>query len=406
MRLVWFLAIACAIAIPQLVVAQDKGQVKDQAKSMAAVLRQAGEPMDRCSLGAKLVDGPIVTSVSAGTPLQLGDRLLTLNKIDVAGNTGDSVVRILRGIRPGSSVEITVERSSAEKNLTLVCENSRPYIEAMLSGLDAAGRGKFDECAAAVNQRQDLGAYGAGMIVQCKSLTKSPNEHDLASLGYEATKLAIAEAHWAPNLRPAVINGLRQAQGAISRQLGDASFQKLVEATNQWPGGETMFKQSEPNMGQFRRVAEQAVVSRLIDPESARIEFPYGFMSGTWKPLFQKRIEGYWTCGRVNAKNRMGGYTGSTSFVVVLSPSAAIEYVELGTGKDFDLLSGQCANSVKLLPPAPAEFSSSSSGQGANAAGSIADEIKKLMDLKESGALTDDEFQAAKQRVLDGPATP
>lgn len=67
---------------------------------------------------------------------------------------------------------------------------------------------------------------------------------------------------------------------------------------------------------------------------------------------------------------------------------------------------GQCANSVKLLPPAPAEFSSGSSGQDTNAAGSLADEIKKLVGLKESGALTDAEFQAAKQRVLDRPADP
>lgn len=398
-------AIACVMAVSQTCAAQDKGQVKDQAKSMASVLRQAGEPMDRCSLGAKLVDGPIITSVSDGTPLQLGDRLLTVNKIDVAGKTGDNVVRILRGIGPGSTVEITLERNSAQQTIAVVCENSRPYIETILAGLDAASRGKFDECVAAFSQRNDLGAFGAAMRLQCKSLTKNPNEHDLASLGYEATKQAIAEANWAPNLRPAVINGLRQAEGQISRQLGNASFQTLVEATQRWPGGENMFKQSEPDMSQFRRAAEKAVVSRLIDPESARIEFPYGFMNGTWKPVFQKKIEGYWTCGRVNAKNRMGGYTGSTSFVVVLNPSGGVQYVELGTGKDFDILSAQCANSAHVLPPAPAEFSSDSSNQGVNTGGSIADEIKKLVELKESGALTEAEFQAAKQRML-APASP
>ena len=400
------LAIACAMAMSQMCLAQDKGQVKDQAKSMAAVLRQAGEPRDRCSLGAKLVDGPIVTTVTSSTPLQLGDRLLTLNKIDVAGKSAESVVGILRTIGAGATVEVAVQRNSSQQTITVACENSRPYIETILAGLDAASRGKFDECVSAFSQRSDLGAYGAAMKLQCKSFTKNPSEQDLASLGFEATKKAIAEAHWAPNARSAVINGLRQVQGPISRQLGEASFQELVEATKRWPAGENMFKQSEPDMSQFRRVAEQAVVSRLIDPESARIEFPYGFMSGAWKPLFQKKIEGYWTCGRVNAKNRMGGYTGSTSFVVVLSPNAAVQYVELGTGKDFDILTGQCANSVKFLPPAPAEFSASSSGPGASSAGSLADEIKKLVELKESGALTDAEFQAAKQRVLDRTSGP
>lgn len=352
------------------------------------------------------MDGAIVTSVSGEAPLHLGDRLLTVNQLDVTGRTAEHVVSILRGIGPGSTVEINLERNSAQKNVTLVCENSRPVIETILAGLDAAGRGKFDECVAAFGQRNDLGAFGAAMKLQCKSLTKNPNEHDLAGLGYEATREAIAEAHWAPNLRPAVVNGLRQAQGTITRQLGDSSSQKLVDATQQWPGGENMFKQSEPDMAQFRRVAEQAVVSRLIDPESARIEWPYGFMSGTWKPVFQKKIEGYWTCGRVNAKNRMGGYTGSTSFVVVLTPSSVVQYVELGTGGDFDLLSAQCANSVNLLPPAPAEFSSNRSNQGVTTGGSIAGEIKKLVELKESGALTETEFQAAKQRLLDKPASP
>lgn len=406
LRVRGLVAIACVLAVSQPCAAQDKGQVKDQAKAMAAQLRQAGEPKDRCSLGTRLVDGAIVTSVAGDTPLQLGDRLLTINQTDVKGKTAEHVVGVLRGIAPGSTIQISLQRNSAQTNVTVVCENSRPVIETILAGLDAAGRGKFDECVAAFNQRSDLGAFGAAMKLQCKSLTRNPNEHDLASLGYEATREAIAEAHWAPNLRPAVVSGLRQAQGTITRQLGDSSFQKLVDATEQWPGGEKMFKQSEPDQAQFRRVAEQAVVSRLIDPDSARIEWPYGFMNGTWKPVFQKKIEGYWTCGRVNAKNRMGGYTGNTSFVVVLDPSGVVQYVELGTGKDFDFLSAQCANSVNLLPPAPAEFSSVPTGQAANTGGSIADEIKKLMELKESGALTEAEFQVAKQRLLNKPDSP
>ena len=100
----------------------------------------------------------------------------------------------------------------------------------------------------------------------------------------------------------------------------------------------------------------------------------------------------------------MGGYTGRTSFVAVVSPTGVVQYVELGTGGDFDLLSSQCANSVKLLPPAPPEFSASP--RSSTSGGSIADELRKLAELKESGALTEAEFQAAKQRLLTAPSKP
>ena len=396
-------ALACLMAISATCAAQDKGQVKEQSKTMAAKLRQAREPMDRCYLGATLVDGAIVTSVSGNTPLHPGDRLVTLNENDVSGKSADQVLSVLRGISPATTIEVGLERDSAQLKITLVCDNSRPVIETILAGLDAAGRGKFDECSAAFSRRNDLGAFGAAMKVQCASLIKNQNSQDLANFGYDAVRAAISEAHWAPNLRPAVVNGLRQAQGTISRELGEAKFQELVSATELWPGSEGMFKSSEPDMGQFRRVAEQALLMRLIDPDSARIEWPYGFLNGYWKPLFQKKVEGYWTCGLVNAKNRMGGYTGSKSFVVVIGAGGNVQYVEMGTGEDFDILAAQCANSAKVLPPAPAEFSPDRPENGKNGGISIADELKKLVELKESGALTDAEFQAAKQRLLSNP---
>lgn len=401
-----FVASLGFIAISVTCVAQDKGQVKEQSKTMAAQLRQAGEPMDRCLLGARVVDGGIVAAVDGATALQPGDRLLRLNQIDVSGKTADQVVSVLRGISPGASIGIDIERDSAQKNVTIVCENSRPLIETILAGLDAAGRGKFDECVTAFSRRNDLGAFGAGMKLQCAGLAKNPNAQSVASLGYEAANEAIAEAHWAPSLRPAVISGLRQTQGMISRELGDARYQELVSATQKWPGGESMFKNSEPDMVKFRRIAEQALIGRLFDPESARIEWPYGFLNGYWKPLFQKKIEGYWTCGMINAKNRMGGYVGAKSFVVVVSPDAVVRYVEIGTGDDFDLLAAQCANSSKVLPPAPTDFGSDRSEQVQNVGVSIADEVKKLVELKESGALTDAEFQSAKQKLLSKPDNP
>lgn len=386
--------------------AQSKDQVKDQAKTLAAKLRQAGEPKDRCSLEATVADGAIITSVSADVPLQPGDRLQALNQANVSGQSSDFVINILRGLGPDTTVDITLERNAERLNVSVPCTNARQRSEDLLAGLDAASRGKFDECVSALNRRHDLGAFGAAMKLMCASVTKNPNQSYLAGLGFDAAKTAISEAHWAPNMRPGVIEMLRQMQGIITRQQGEARFKELVAATERWPGGGDMFKASEPDMENFRRAAEQALRSRLFDPDSARIEWPYGFLSGSWKPAFQKPIEGYWTCGLVNAKNRMGGYTGSHSFVVVVSPMGVVQYVETGTGKDFDILSTQCANSVKLLPPAPPGFGSASSGGRQQAAPSMADELKKLSELRQSGALTEEEFQTAKQRLLNTPANP
>lgn len=387
-------------AISMNCLAQDRREVRDQARSMAEKLRQEGEPRDRCSLGARVADGAIITNVDEGGTLHPGDRLLRLNHADVSGQSGDYVVEILRDISPDAVIEIELERDSAPTSLSLACQNSRPVIETILAGLDAAGRGKFEQCEDTFARRTDLGGMGAGMRFMCAAVARRPDSNKVAGLAYEAMRQMIAEAHWAPQLRQEVVNGLRQVEGMMSRELGPARFQELVAATQRWPGGGDIFNASEPDMLQFRRVAEQAVRSRLIDPDSARIEWPYGFLNGSWKPPFQKKIDGYWTCGVVNARNRMGGYTGSTSFVAVVSPAGTIQYVEIGTGRDFDLLSGQCANSVRLLPPAPREFAGDGSAPGLSSGLSLADELRKLSELRGSGALTEAEFQAAKQRLL------
>ena len=151
----------------------------------------------------------------------------------------------------------------------------------------------------------------------------------------------------------------------------------------------------------FRKNAERAVLTGFFDPGSASFEWPYGFSYGSWKPLMQSRIEGWWTCGRINAKNRMGGYVGSRYFVVVMNDDGQARYNETGSGADFDILSSQCANSVSSLPPAPREFYEAASSEAPfPKAPSMADELKKLNELFEAGALTEDEYKAAKAKIL------
>jgi hypothetical protein len=95
----------------------------------------------------------------------------------------------------------------------------------------------------------------------------------------------------------------------------------------------------------------------------------------------------------------MGGYTGRSFFVVVLDPDATVKFVDIGESTDLDFVTSGCTASADQLPAPPPELSRANSSQPAPGS-SIADELKKLADLKNSGALTEAEFQAAKQRLL------
>jgi len=381
--------------------AQDKNQFRDEAKATEAKLRQLGEPKDRCPIGAYVADGPIVSRTFAASGLVPGDRLITLNRIDVAEKKGEEVIALLRGIEPAAVIPVSLERAGTPLEMEVTCSNARAGSEALLNGLNLAGRGKFDECVTAFSQSSDLGSQGAAIKVQCASFSRNSNKYDLAALAADAMRLQIEDAHWVPAGRPEVITRLRAVEALITQHQDPSRFNELVAGTRKWPGGENMYEASEPDWALFRVNSESALRARLIDPASAQIEWPYGFLLGSWRPLFSKRIDGYWTCGVINARNRMGGYTGRTSFVIVLDPGGSVLFADMGEAKDFDVVASQCDNSVKLLPPPAAELSGSVVAQPTTSP-SIADELQKLVDLKNSGALTEAEFQAAKARLLEG----
>jgi hypothetical protein len=152
----------------------------------------------------------------------------------------------------------------------------------------------------------------------------------------------------------------------------------------------------------LREAAEQAIRSKLVDPSSAEFSWPNGFTNGTWKPLLQKRVEGWITCGEVNAKNRMGGYAGRSSFVVVLSEDGQSvifsEFDDYRSGSFGGLVAAQCRKSASFFPR-PQEgmldrIDAAPATQG------IADELRKLGELKEKGLLTEEEFRAQKAKLL------
>jgi hypothetical protein len=399
--------IACGLlAGPGVAHAQDRAQFRNQAKTIAAQIRAAGEPKDRCSIGAQIGSNGIVLRTYDASELSPGDRFLTINDVDAHGKTPEEIIGILRGIPASATVPVIVDRSGRPTNLTVQCVNARPYNEKILSALDSASNGKFDDCVNALSQGGQSGSYDAAMKLECAATSKNARRYNIAQLSFDALQSTIADAYWIPGTRKDVVARLHQNEGLITGALGKSKFDELVAATRQWPGDGRMYDTTGPNIAQFKRSAESALRARLIDPESARIEWPHGFIYGTWKPLFAKRIEGYWTCGLINARNRMGGYTGSTSFVVVLDQSGAIKYVEMGEAGDFDILTSQCNSSAKLLPPPPMELTAGANGSSQVPTNSIADELKKLVDLKNGGALTEEEFEAAKQKLLGTSSDP
>lgn len=152
---------------------------------------------------------------------------------------------------------------------------------------------------------------------------------------------------------------------------------------------------TSPDWAQVKAEVEAAIIGRLIDPESARIEWPYGFKWGGFKPMLQKRIHGWATCVMVNGRNRMGGYTGSKPAIVVYL--GRVRYLEI-TDDQYGIDSERCA---KAGFPAPPAALTSRAGVPAPTM-SVADEIAKLAELRDKGIITPEEFNALKAKLLNG----
>lgn len=159
--------------------------------------------------------------------------------------------------------------------------------------------------------------------------------------------------------------------------------------------------QAGPDYARMRAVTEEAIRRQLVDPASAQFEWPYGFTRGEWKRLLRSRVNGLITCGFVNSRNRMGGYAGRTAFAVVFDfDGSSIQHLEVGDNRrSLDLTAMVCDKSAGMFPPPQRELLQTAT-PASSSAGSVADELAKLAQLRDSGALTEAEFQVAKQRLL------
>ena len=91
-------------------------------------------------------------------------------------------------------------------------------------------------------------------------------------------------------------------------------------------------------------VAEQVIRGRLLDPASANFEWP-----GRWNEnqdfkfwRWSKSIHGDWTCGKVNAHNRMGGYVGQSYFLVIVDGGSVADLSLDTEPSEFSLITLKC----------------------------------------------------------------
>ena len=107
-----------------------------------------------------------------------------------------------------------------------------------------------------------------------------------------------------------------------------------------------------PQWERFKELGEEAIRAMLVDPESARFTWSHGYRQDGFTPSMSRRRHGYTTCGHVNARNRMGGYNGRTTFTVVIDHDRVI-HAEIGKPGGADLLSAACDKALQQqkFPP-------------------------------------------------------
>ena len=110
----------------------------------------------------------------------------------------------------------------------------------------------------------------------------------------------------------------------------------------------TPLDQAAQRESEWMTVVVKRLTSSLIDPASARVSLPYGFTPGptTWK-VWGVNMTGFFTCGTVNSRNRMGGYVGETIFLAHIATNGEVT-TTLDSYKT-PILGRICANGA--LPP-------------------------------------------------------
>ncbi len=374
-----------------------RGDMKRKAQLEAKKLRSDGEPLDRCAFNVSFAPNITVIEILGETNFQIGDVVKSIDGHDFSEQDREAFVDHLRKQSPEKISNVSVTRNLLVRSFSETCSNSRPKFEAILKALDYASKKKFDDCYDALSNQDGLGFTGLQYQLQCAEVSRNKERYDYGQLTYDALEKAITSARWYPPIRKEVMQMLVNMNESLKKSVGKVETENLILSSRTWPGDETLWDEMQPNFAQFRATAEAVIIRRLIDPDSAKVEWPYEFLYGTWKPVLQNKIEGYWTCGFVNARNRMGGYTGKTFFVSVIGTNGSMKYIDIGSSDDVDIISSQCQNSIKMLTLRVEDLKSVASSSDKK---SLVDDLAALVELHKSGAITDEEFEMAKAKVL------
>ena len=150
---------------------------------------------------------------------------------------------------------------------------------------------------------------------------------------------------------------------------------------------------THPNWGETAQRGVAMLSSNLFDPGSAQVNWSSGFQWGYLKPLIGKRSFGWIACGSINAKNRLGGYVGAQGFLVFVQPSGSItasmqtDWVSTCDTGPFVPVPPELVNTGALIAPASPVVG-------------VAEELKKLAELRDQGIITAEEFAAQKAKLL------
>jgi len=108
---------------------------------------------------------------------------------------------------------------------------------------------------------------------------------------------------------------------------------------------------SYPN--NYQELIQQYFSKTLLDPYSAQYSDWRGPSQGYWaRPFGGEPIFGYRACVEVNAKNRMGGYTGSQQYFFMIR-NGDIIYEDGGYtgGMGADQIANNCSSVSYTAPP-------------------------------------------------------
>jgi hypothetical protein len=97
-----------------------------------------------------------------------------------------------------------------------------------------------------------------------------------------------------------------------------------------------------------QQAAQKAIIRyferTLFDAEAARYRFPLSPTQGSLRTEAGVREFGWFMCGEINGKNRMGAYTGYKTFLAYFSPTSPDEVTDgtIADTDEFGLIDGWC----------------------------------------------------------------